>query len=115
MIWYDDLFVGESISPRKQKRMIRRIKKYRISCGAYLLALSSNHESLIDIISVREVYKRHYPKKGLMIIGLASNYEEAQELACKILLSYYAARGEFQIRDYFAKYWHNSRRDGLLC
>lgn len=115
MIWYDDLFVGESISPRKQKRIIRRIKRRSIFSNAYLLALPSNRENLIDIIYAKEVLKRHYPRKGMMIIGLAGNYEEAKELACEILLSYYATRGEFRIRDYFVKNWHNSRKDGLLC
>ena len=50
MIWYDDLFVGGSISDRKKKRIIRGVRKRSFFCNAYLLTLSSNPDNLIDII-----------------------------------------------------------------
>ena len=64
MVWYDDLFVGESIRPRRQKRIIRKVKKRSIFNAAYLLTLSANPQDLIDIIHTQVVRQCYYPKKG---------------------------------------------------
>ena len=53
MIWYDDLFVGQSISQRRKKRIIRKVKRRSILGAEYLLTLSANPDNLIDIISVQ--------------------------------------------------------------
>ena len=115
MVWYDDLFVGESIRPRRQKRIIRKVKKRSIFNAAYLLTLSANPQDLIDIIHTQEVRKRYYPNKALLDIGLAGNYEEALQLAAEILVSLYTVQGNFGLREFLKRNWHNSREDGLLC
>ena len=115
MVWYDDLFVGESIRPRRQKRIIRKVKKRSIFNAAYLLTLSANPQNLIDIIHTQVVRQRYYPKKGLVVIGLAGNYEEALQLAAEILVSLYTVQGNFGLREFLKRNWHNSREDGLLC
>lgn len=117
MIWYDDLFVGESIRPRRQKRIIRKVKKRSLFNSAYLLTLASNPDNLIDIVHARVVRQRYYPKKELIVIGLAGSYDEAMELAGMILSSYYQARGNFEFRD-FVKHHQSGhikkRKGGLL-
>lgn len=115
MVWYDDLFVGESIRPRRQKRIIRKVKKRSIFNAAYLLTLSANPQNLIDIIHTQVVRQRYYPKKDLVVIGLAGNYEEALQLAAEILVSLYTVQGNFGLREFLKRNWHNSREDGLLC
>lgn len=115
MVWYDDLFVGESIRPRRQKRIIRKVKKRSIFNAAYLLTLSANPQDLIDIIHTRVVRQRYYPRKGLVVIGLAGSYEEALQLAAEILISLYTVQGDFKLREFLKRNWHNSREDGLLC
>ena len=115
MVWYDDLFVGESTRPRRQKRIIRKVKKRSIFNAAYLLTLSANPQDLIDIIHTQVVRQRYYPKKGLVVIGLAGNYEEALQLAAEILVSLYTVQGNFGLREFLKRNWHNSREDGLLC
>lgn len=101
MIWYEDLFVGESIGPRKQKRIIRGIKKRRYIPRAYVLTLASNQENLIDIIPTSVLRQRHYPRKGLFVIGLAGDYEEAMLLAGKIVSGVYIVQGDFRLRAFF--------------
>ena len=115
MVWYDDLFDGESIRPRRQKRIIRKVKKRSIFNAAYLLTLSANPQNLIDIIHTQVVRQRYYPKKDLVVIGLAGNYEEALQLAAEILVSLYTVQGNFGLREFLKRNWHNSREDGLLC
>ena len=115
MIWYDDLFVGESISPRRKKRIIRKINRRSILGGEYLLTLSSNPDNLIDIINAQVIRQRYYPRKDLVVIGLAGNYEEAMMLAGEIVSGIYAVQGNFKLREFFEKNWKNTREDGLLC
>lgn len=104
MIWYDDLFVGESIRPRRQKRIIRKVKKRSLFNNAYLLTLASNPDNLIDIIHAQVIRQRCYPKRELIIIGIAGSYDEAIELAGQILGSFYEARGDFAIEEYIRAY-----------
>ena len=115
MIWYDDLFVGKSISPRKKKRIIRKVNRRSIFSSAYLLTLAANPGDLIDIIHTRVVRQRYYPTKDLVVIGLAGNYEEALLLAGEIVSGIYAVQGDFDLRGFFQKNWHNTREGGVLC
>ena len=49
------------------------------------------------------------------MIGLAGNYEEALMLAGEIVTGIYAVQGNFKLREFFQKNWHNSREDGMQC
>ena len=115
MIWYDDLFVGESISPRRKKRIIRKVNRRSIWGKEYLLTLSSNPDNLLDIISTQVIRQRYYPRRNLVVIGLAGNYDEAIILAGEIVSGIYAVQGNFKLREFFEKNWKNTREDGLLC
>ena len=115
MVWYDDLFVGESISPRRKKRIIRKVNRRSILGAEYLLTLSANPDNLIDIISTQVVRQRYYPRKDLVVIGLAGNYEEALLLAGEIVSGIYAVQGDFNLREFFKKNWRNTREDGMQC
>jgi hypothetical protein len=100
MIWYDDLFLGESVSKRRMRRMVRKVRTRSLWNFGYLLTLPANPDNLLDIISVQVVRQRDYPKKQLYVIGVANSYREAQELAGEILSSLYAARGDFKLREF---------------
>lgn len=115
MIWYDDLFIGESIRTRSKKRIVRRLNRRIILRTEYLLTIASNPDNLIDIISLRIVRQRYYPRKDLAVIGLAGNYEEALILAGEIVSSIYAVRGDFNLREFFKDSRHTTGEDSLLC
>ena len=115
MIWYDDLFVGQSISQRRKKRIIRKVKRRSILGAEYLLTLSANPEDLIDIIDTRVVRQRYYPTKDLVVIGLAGDQEEAMMLAGEIISGIYAVQGDFALREFFKKNWQSTREDDMLC
>ena len=115
MIWYDDLFVGESISPRRKKRIIRKVNRRSLLGGEYLLTLASNLDNLIDIINARVIRQRYYPKKEMVVVGLAGDYEEAMLLAGEIISGIYAVSGDFKVRDFFEKSQHSTGEDGQSC
>lgn len=100
MKWHEDLYSGESIKPRIKKvrwKIIHSAGQIHV----YVITLASNEQNLLDIIPSRELLQKHYPKKGLYIVGLAGNYEEALELAGCIVSDVYKATGGFNIRKYF--------------
>lgn len=100
MKWHENLYSGESIRPRIKKvrwKIIHNAGQLHV----YVITLASNEQNLLDIIPSRELLQKHYPKKGLYIVGLAGNYEEALELAGHIVSDVYKATGGFHIRKYF--------------
>ena len=82
----------------------------------YVITLSSNEENLLDIIPSRELLQRHYPKKGLYVVGLAGGYHEALELAGQIVSEVYFRTGGFDVRSYLRQDCRKDggRRNGIL-
>ncbi len=102
MIWYENLYIGESISKKKAK--IRRLK-WKIShdkcfTNAFVIVLCRYENNLLEIIPARELRQKAYPKQNLYIVGLAKGYEDALETAAKIVTDVYKKTGEFQVKRY---------------
>ena len=84
MKWYEDLFVGESVTG-KIKKIKWKIEHNAGMLHTYIITFPSNEENLLDIIPTRELLQKGYPKKNLHIIAVARNYDEALLLACDIV------------------------------
>lgn len=106
MEWHKDLYTGESIRGR-QKKVKWKIMHNAGQPFVYVLTLASNEENLLDIIPARELLQKHYPKRGLYVVGLAGNYNEALALAGHIVNEVYRATGGFDVRGYIR---HKGRR-----
>ena len=95
---------------KKYKRQRRRaeIVKWKVIHNArqfdiYVIALSSNPDNLLDIIPAWELRQKHYPKSDMLVVGIDKGYDNAIELAGKIVKDVYHKTGDFNIRDYFLK------------
>lgn len=102
MIWYDNLYIGESISKKAAK--IKRIK-WKINHNAgllniYIIVLCRYGTNLLEIIQTRELLQKSYPKGQLYVVGLAKGYDEAIETAAKIVVDVYQHTGGFQVKKY---------------
>jgi len=111
MVFYKSFYAGESISEKKEK------VKWKILHNAgqlevYVIALSSNPENLMDIIPSWELMQKHYPSQDMLIIGVDKGYENAMELAGKIVVDVFQKTGNLNIRDYFLEqHRENLRRE----
>ena len=99
MKWYEDLYVGKTISHKKRK------VKWKIMHNAgqlhvFVITLASNPGNLLDIIPARELMQKYYTKKELFVIGLAGNYEEALEVAGHIISEVYGKTEGFDVKSY---------------
>ena len=71
--------------------------------GIYVITLASNRQNLLDIIPSYELMQRGYPKREMVIVGLAKGYDEAVEVAASIVDEVYRNTGTFAVRTYLAE------------
>lgn len=100
MTWYKEFYAGESIEHKKEK------VKWKIIHNAgqldiYVIALSSNRENLLDIISAKELMQKAYPKQDMLVVGVDKGYDNALELAARIIMDVYQKTGNLNVREYF--------------
>lgn len=107
MVWYEELYAGESIV-HKISKIKWKICHNAGQLNIYVIALASNEQNLLDIIPAQELLQRGYPKKHLCVVGLAGGYEEAIEVAASIVDEVYKKTGAFAVRRYLAE----KRRSG---
>ncbi|MEY8390762.1 hypothetical protein AALA98_05205 [Lachnospiraceae bacterium 45-W7] len=111
MIFYRDFYTGESIAGKKEK------VKWKILHNAgqldiYVIALGSNPQNLMDIIPSWELMQKYYPSHDTLVIGVDKGYDNAMELAGKIVVDVFQKTGNLNIRDYFLqKHRENLRRE----
>ena len=102
MKWYEDLFVGESVTGK-----IKKIKwKVEHNAGmlyTYVITFPSNDNNLLDVIPTRELLQKGYPKKNLHIIGIAGSYDEAIGLVTAIVEETYNNTGGPDVREYLKR------------
>ena len=99
MIWYDDLYLSENIEKKADKI------KWKITHNAgmlhmYVISLPQNNDSLLEIISTKELMQRYYPKKNLVIVGIAKGYEEAVTMAATIVVETMNSLGSTNVKQY---------------
>lgn len=102
MIWYEELYVGESIV-HKTKKIKWKILHNVGQLNIYVIAIASNKENLLDIIPSQELLQKGYPKKDLYVVALAKGYDEAIEVAASIVEETYRVTGAFRVEDYLNK------------
>lgn len=99
MKWYKNLYVGESIE-HKKKKIIWKIKHNAGLLHTYIITFASNSDNLLDIIPSTDLMQKAYPKKDLLVIGLAGDYDEALELVRRIVNETYTETGSVNVYDY---------------
>lgn len=100
MIWYENLYIGESIPKKKAKirRIKRKVSRHAFLCNIFIIVLCRYGTNLLEIIPARELCQKAYPKQGLYIVGIAKGYEEALETAARIVIDVYKKTGGFELK-----------------
>lgn len=99
MVWYDDLYVSSNIEAKAEK-IKWKIKHNAGTVRMYVITLPRNPENLLEIISTVELMQKHYPKKGLVVVGLAKGYEEAVSVAASIIVETMNELGTTNVKKY---------------
>lgn len=111
MVWDREFYAGEGIA-RKKRRIKWKICHNAGQLDIYVITLSSNPQNLLDIIPSWELMQKYYPKEGLVVVGVEKGYENAMELAGRIVSDVFQKTGNLNIREYFLKqHRENLRRE----
>ena len=101
MTFYKDLYCDETTAKNK-KKIIRKIRRNAGQLGVYVIALS-NGADLFDIFHVANLKQPYFPKDTLIVMGMASSYEEALKLVIKMISDFYNTYGTYQFKDMLLK------------
>ena len=100
MIWLENIYVGDSIA-KKRDKIIKKIKKGKITMKKYVLALSRNDSDLLDVFQANVLKQKYYQEQNIIVVGLASGEEEAFELVKKIIDDCLEATGGYNLKQFF--------------
>lgn len=100
--WHRDMYMDEVVAEQAERyKQIVEDDKICIPT-IYCIALASNPDNLLDIISCNELMFAHYRRNNIQVVGLAASYKNAVELVISIILDVYKATGSYNVRNYFA-------------
>ncbi len=81
--WYKNLYVGETIK-RKKRKVIRLINRGCFVPDLYVVTRASNGKDQLDIQDARRFLLSPEAENSPEILGIASGYQEALGLVCRM-------------------------------
>lgn len=97
--WYKNLYVGDT-AKKREKRIRERLEKSKLVNRVQLITLASNPENQLDIIPASILKQNAVFELLPVVVGIASDYEEALEIIARITAEVYLNTGTCKIRDY---------------
>ena len=102
MVWYQNLYVGRLISPRRDK-VIDDIDHGRYPAFVHLLIIPESRNSQLEIISASELSHDYIREHCLLIVGLAQGRTEALSLLEQLMQDVYRDRKDGDIRAWLSE------------
>ena len=94
------LYLGESIASEKLDKLKKRLKRRPLLANVYLITPARNPADQLDIFDARQLAQPFYRDEELLVLGIASDYEESLQLIEQITKDCLAARGDCNLREY---------------
>ena len=102
MRWYCHLYVGEEAA-KKRYAVIQKIRRGEKSRLVYVIMPPSGGNNILDIYQAAEFFHPHYQERDPLVLGVALGYEEALEVAGKIVGEMYRTTGGFSLETFLAQ------------
>ncbi|MBR1758766.1 MAG: hypothetical protein IJ744_08565 [Lachnospiraceae bacterium] len=99
MIRWSEKLVYDPLIKRWSESIKTGIEKNKTKVSYTVVTLPTNPKNLLDIYKVKELHKRFYEDKDIVIVGVALDLEGAKDLAVQILEKSYKETGGFALRD----------------
>ncbi|WP_353655069.1 hypothetical protein [Clostridium sp. WB02_MRS01] len=97
--WFDRLYVGEK-AKKKRYRIIQGIRRSKSGPGIYVITPAVNGNNILDIYPAMTLSWPIYREEEFLILGIASDYWEALEVAGTIISDMYRKTGGFDLPDF---------------
>ncbi|RGY99410.1 hypothetical protein [Clostridium sp. AM58-1XD] len=101
MRWYHHLYEGEK-AKEKRYSIIQRIRGRKFQKGSYVITPPSNGNNVLDIYPSNILLLPCYRKSDLLVLGIAADYDEALEVAGRIVVDMYKRIGRPDIDEFLA-------------
>lgn len=101
MRWYHKLYEGKK-AQEKRYSIIRKIRERKLQINSYVITVPSNGNNVLDIYPSYILLLPYYKESDTMIIGIAADYEEAVEVAGRIVLDMYREIGKPDVEEFLA-------------
>ena len=95
-----NLYLGEGIAPEKLDKLKKRLNKKPLLANVYLITPARNPADQLDMFDARQLLQPHYKDEELLVLGMASGYEDALQLIERITGECLKARGDCNLREY---------------
>ena len=95
-----NLYLGEGIAPEKLDKLKKRLNKKPLLANVYLITPARNPADQLDIFDARQLVQPHYKDEELLVLGMASGYEDALQLIERVTGECLKARGDCNLREY---------------
>lgn len=100
MLFHKKLYVDDEISMHKRKT-IKNLKHNKFMLGVYVITLSMNPQDQLDIIPSYVLMQKAYKNMELVVVGIASDRENAMELLNRMVMDCLREMGDVSLRGYF--------------
>ena len=94
------LYISENAVKDKGK-IIRAVKKNKLRLGAFLIVLSQDNDSLLEIYPSYIFLHPHFKKSEISIVGISKGYNEAVELVRCMVEQCYKEKGNLELKSFF--------------
>ena len=95
-----NLYLGEGIAPEKLDKLKKRLNKKPLLADVYLITPARNPADQLDIFDARQSVQPHYKDEEFLVLGMASDYEDALKLIEQITRECLVNRGDCNLRGY---------------
>ena len=100
-MWYTDIYVGESINDKEQKKIIRKINKHKKMDNIYCVLMSEKNNFQLEIMDTKELYFEEERGTEPLVIGIARTKLEAFELTRDIVQVVFEETEEVKLKNFF--------------
>lgn len=98
MRWHKPLYMGEQAT-KKRFSLIQGLRKKKPCIGTYVITPASGGNNILDIYPAAELLLPYYREKDFLIMGIAFGYDEATEVAARIVADLYRKTGGFCLNE----------------
>ena len=100
LTFYPNLYMGESINPKKLDKLKYKLIKKPLFAKVYVIAIASNPIDQLDIFEAKQLAWNYYVKHPVHIVGLAGNYDEAVSIVQQIVGDCMESRNDCLLKEY---------------
>jgi len=99
--WSDRMYVGSGMKKKALRKTVADLNAERPVFGKYLVTLAVSSQNQLEIVNTLNLMQKNVYARTPLVVGIASDYDDAVQLVVKITENVVKATGGADIRGYF--------------